>query len=112
MSINAPAAVAARPRWATGVADFRAIRAHQIIVACPHCYGTHAHALSMRGSRHVVAGCHTGFSRCREYSIPDVPVSPRPGGRRVTRSSGAARTAEVGPAPEEKAGAGRGGVQQ
>lgn len=27
----------------------------------------------MAGSHHVVAGCHTGFTRCRTYAIPELP---------------------------------------
>jgi hypothetical protein len=57
-------------KWRTGVADVRAIKGLQIIVACPHCYGTHVHQRTCLGSSAVVAGCHTGFANCLEYSIP------------------------------------------
>lgn len=61
-----------RPQWATGVAEVVAVRGRNVVVACPHCNGTHEHARSFVGSNAVVAGCHTGFSRCRQYRVLDL----------------------------------------
>jgi hypothetical protein len=63
--------------WKTGLAEVRSIKGIQVMVACPHCFGIHTHARSLLGSAAVVAGCHAGRSRCREYSVPLV-ASPRP----------------------------------
>lgn len=59
-------------RWATGVAEIITTSGATITIRCPHCRGKHQHSRSVRGSRHVVAGCHTGWTRLREYSILDL----------------------------------------
>lgn len=61
--------------WVTGVAEVIGTSPRGVIVKCPHCGDTHAHARSMVGSNHVVAGCHTGYTRCREYRVVDMGAS-------------------------------------
>lgn len=41
--------------WVTGVAEVIGTSPRGVIVKCPHCGDTHAHARSMVGSNHVVA---------------------------------------------------------
>ena len=67
--------------WATGVAEVVANSARGITVTCPHFHGMHDHARSSVGSNHVVAGCHRGYSQCREYRIVDMGGAGR-GGKR------------------------------
>lgn len=62
-------------RWQTGVANVERADSRSIFVRCPHCGDVHSHARNVLGSRQVVAGCHTGFTRCREYSIPDLGIA-------------------------------------
>lgn len=57
--------------WRTGVAEVIGFCDRGVIVACPHCGGEHEHSRAMVGSNSVVAGCHTGFTRCREYRVRD-----------------------------------------
>lgn len=59
-------------RWATGIAEVTAANGRTITVKCPHCKGTHQHGRGVLGSHSVVAGCHAGWSRCREYRIVDL----------------------------------------
>ena len=66
--------------WATGVAEVVRTAARNVVVKCPHCGKEHEHARSSVGSNSVVAGCHTGFTRCREYRIRDF------GGKKGRRS--------------------------
>jgi hypothetical protein len=61
-----------RARWATGVANVIRPTPRGVIIACPHCGLQHHHGRSMLGSRSVVAGCHAGPSRLREYRIVDL----------------------------------------
>lgn len=68
----------ARTSWARGVARVVAVNGPTCTVACPHCSQKHQHPRNFIGSRQVVAGCHAGWSRCREYAI----VSTRSGARR------------------------------
>ena len=59
------------PRWATGVAHVISEDGPKIAVRCPHCGDTHIHPRNFVGSRHVVAGCHAGHSRLREYAVTE-----------------------------------------
>lgn len=63
-------------RWQTGLAEVVAVNGKAITVVCPHCEGQHQHGRGMLGSRNAVAGCHTGFTRLREYRIPE-QTSPK-----------------------------------
>lgn len=65
-----------RARWATGIAEVLGIVGRTVRVRCPHCGGCHDHSRSMLGSRSVVAGCHAGHTRLREYTVID---TRRPG---------------------------------
>lgn len=76
----AAAAMVTRVPWQRGVAQVVAVKGPTATVACPHCGGQHQHPRNFVGSRQVVAGCHTGFTRCREYAI--VQVRGRSGFRR------------------------------
>ena len=57
--------------WATGVAEVIGTSPTGV-VNCPHCRETHTHMRSSVGSNHVVAGCHAGYTRCREYRVVDM----------------------------------------
>ena len=57
--------------WSTGTAEVIATTAFGLTVKCPHCGGQHRHGRGTIGSNHVVAGCHAGFTRCREYKVVD-----------------------------------------
>jgi hypothetical protein len=61
--------------WKTGVAEVVATNGPNVVVQCPHCEGTHQHARTAIGSSSVIAGCHRGFSRCREYRVVDLGSS-------------------------------------
>lgn len=61
--------MSAPARWATGVAHVTAANGPKITVLCPHCGGSHTHPRNFTGSRHVIAGCHAGPGRLREYAI-------------------------------------------
>lgn len=56
--------------WSTGVAPIIGTTGRTIRVHCPHCGQRHTHGRNMAGSRHILAGCHAGPGRCREYAIP------------------------------------------
>lgn len=58
-------------RWQGGLAEVVEVKGATIVVACPHCGLQHTHGRQMLGSRNVVAGCHAGPRRLREYRIPD-----------------------------------------
>lgn len=57
--------------WQGGLAEVVEVKGSLITVLCPHCGEKHTHGRQMLGSRNAVAGCHTGFSRLREYRIPE-----------------------------------------
>lgn len=58
--------------WSTGVAEVIAVDVRMVTVACPHCGKSHSHGRGMLGSRSIAAGCHAGWSRCREYRIVEL----------------------------------------
>lgn len=58
-------------QWTTGVAEVIASTGRTITVRCPHCGKDHTHGKDVVGSRSVVAGCHTGWTRCLEYRVVD-----------------------------------------
>lgn len=64
--------------WLHGIAPVVGITGRTIRIQCPHCGHRHTHGRNMAGSRHILAGCHTGHTRCREYAIPDLPARPQP----------------------------------
>jgi uncharacterized protein (DUF983 family) len=57
--------------WQTGVAEVVGSTSRGVLVRCPHCGRKHEHSRAFVGSSSVVAGCHAGFSRCREYAVRD-----------------------------------------
>lgn len=80
--------------WLIGVAQI--VRTHEakVIVDCPHCGEQHEHGRGMIGSRQVIAGCHTGWSRCRLYAIPEPDQHrPRTSGNRYNPFTEKARPA-------------------
>ncbi|MBZ4618831.1 hypothetical protein GBO18_02360 [Mycobacterium avium subsp. hominissuis] len=68
----------AKNGWLDGMAEVVAESGGGITVSCPHCGGTHRHSASFRGSKQVLAGCHSGHGRCRVYAIPGEPPQRRP----------------------------------
>lgn len=62
----------ARAHWQTGVAEVIGTCPRGVRIRCPHCDGVHEHARSVLGSHSVVAGCHAGPTRLREYRIVDL----------------------------------------
>lgn len=58
--------------WSSGVAEVIGVDGRSVMVACPHCAQTHSHGRGMLGSRSIAAGCHAGWSRCREYRIVEL----------------------------------------
>lgn len=56
--------------WQRGVATFLGIARDGVAVRCPFCGKVHTHSKLSLGSKEVVAGCHTGYRRCRSYAIP------------------------------------------
>lgn len=66
------------PIFATGVAEVVGSSPRGVVVQCPHCRRRHVHARSFVGSNAVVAGCHAGHRRCREYRIVDLGQGRRP----------------------------------
>ena len=75
-----------RPQWAVGLARVVDVSGATVTVECPHCGDQHQHGRSTLGSRAVAAGCHTGFSRLREYRIP-APETHRGGFSPRTKAS-------------------------
>ena len=61
-----------RFQWQTGVAEVVSSSGRNITVKCPHCNETHTHSKDVIGSNAVVAGCHIGWTRCREYRVVDL----------------------------------------
>ncbi|MGE2733835.1 hypothetical protein [Mycolicibacterium vaccae] len=61
-------------RWQTGLAEVTTVNGKHITVDCPHCGKQHQHNRAVLGSYHVVAGCHAGHGRLREYRIPEHAV--------------------------------------
>jgi hypothetical protein len=59
-----------------GVAEVTGTSGPCVTVRCPFCRGSHRHDRSFAGSREVVAGCHSGYSRARVYSIPKHRAKP------------------------------------
>lgn len=76
--------------WQTGVAEVVASNAHHVTVRCPHCGGTHQHGPAAVGSNSIVAGCHRGFARCREYRVIDLGAG-RSRSRRVNAKTSAGK---------------------
>ncbi|TAM64957.1 hypothetical protein [Mycobacterium sp.] len=64
--------------WLEGVAEVVAESRGGITVLCPHCGGRHQHSARVKGSKQVIAGCHTGHGRCCTYVVPGEPPRPRP----------------------------------
>lgn len=63
-----------RNDWATGVATITGYtRNGKINIHCPHCGGDHQHERITAGSHAIVAGCHAGPTRLRQYAIPASP---------------------------------------
>ncbi|OYN80433.1 hypothetical protein [Mycolicibacterium sphagni] len=58
--------------WLSGVAEVVSVSGKHVNVKCPHCAKTHQHGRGMLGSKAILAGCHAGWSRCREYRIIDL----------------------------------------
>lgn len=58
-------------QWQTGVAEVVSNRGRSVTVNCPHCKKKHDHGKDVVGSNAVVAGCHLGWTRCREYRVVD-----------------------------------------
>jgi hypothetical protein len=56
--------------WQYGTAKVISVRRDRVRVSCPFCPEVHVHQRFCLGSREVLAGCHTGFTRCRSYVIP------------------------------------------
>ena len=71
--------------WSTGVAEIVGTTPRGVKVACPHCNQQHEHTRAVLGSKSVAAGCHAGFSRCREYRVVDLGRAA-PERRRAVRS--------------------------
>ncbi|UGT94863.1 hypothetical protein KN246_15850 [Mycobacterium intracellulare] len=68
----------AEDHWLDGTAEVVSEFGGGITVSCPHCGGRHQHPASFKGSKQVLAGCHTGHGRCRTYSVPGEPPRRRP----------------------------------